>query len=153
MTWRVPVLSQSTLNLCWEACGRMLWGWRHTTSPQSWTTYATRAGRFGTLNTGLAENQMDGFYLQLGIRSLQAPQGKNIRHALKWSPVIITSVHQAQGHAMVVVGHTGSAYTIINPCGVQAVDFDTGVDSCSAATTPLPLATVDGALGQYIWYW
>jgi hypothetical protein len=131
----------------------MLWGWRHTTSPQSWASYATRAGAYSTMNSGLSEGQMDTFYRQLGIRALQSPQGKNIRHALKWSPVIITSVRQAQGHAMVVVGHTGAGYTIINPCGVESVDFDTGSDSCAAATTVLPSGTVETALGRYIWYW
>jgi hypothetical protein len=154
MAWQVPVISQSTLNLCWEACGRMLWGWRNRTTTQSWTNYATRAGAYARMNSGLSEQQMDSFYRQIGIRSLQGPQGKNIRHALKWSPVILTSVRQAQGHALVVVGHTSVNYTVINPCGVQAVDFDqAGADSCAAATIQLAASTVEAELGQFIWYW
>src|SRR5690242_2598876 len=27
-TWTVPVYTQRTANLCWEACARMTWEWR-----------------------------------------------------------------------------------------------------------------------------
>jgi papain like cysteine protease AvrRpt2 len=153
VTWQVPVISQSTINLCWEACGRMLWGWRNKTTAASWANYAARAGAFGTLNAGLIERQMDTYYRQLGIRSLEGAQGKNIRYALKWSPVIITSVSQAQGHAMVVVGHGPGSYRVVNPCALLELDFETDTNVCSAATKSLPATSVDGQLGKFIWYW
>lgn len=151
--WNVPVISQRSTALCWEASARMLWGWKHRTSAQSWATYKAKAGPFAELNTGLIEKQMDVFYKQLGIRSLESPQGKNIRHALKWTPVIITSVAQMQGHAMVVVGHSGAGYRIVNPCGVMEVDFESDEAVCGAATKLLSNAAVEGELGKFIWYW
>jgi hypothetical protein len=106
------------------------------------------------MNHGLLEGQMDVFYRQLDIRSLASPAGKNIRLALKWSPVIVTSTRQVRGHAMVVIGHSMGSYTVINPCAVQVVDFNQpSGDSCTAASLPLPEAEIDGSLGAYIWYW
>ena len=154
MAWQVPVISQRTLSLCWEACGRMLWGWRHKNNPQSQNMYSQRAGVYAQMNAGLSEQQMDKFYGQLGIRSLMNPLGKNIQHALKWTPVIVTSIRQVQGHALVVIGHNKGMYTVINPCAVQVVDFSqSGGDACTAASTPLPDSQIEGSLGQYMWYW
>lgn len=154
MAWQVPVFSQRTLALCWEACARMLWGWRYKNSAQSWNVYAQKSGAYGRMNVGLSEQQMDTFYRQLGIRSLKKPSGRNIRHALKWSPVIVTSIKQAQGHALVVTGHNSGKYAVVNPCAVQVVNFDEASgDLCTAASKPLPESEIDSALGQYIWYW
>ena len=154
MEWRVPVISQTTLSLCWEACARMLWGWRYKNTPKSWNAYTQKSGLYARMNQGLSQQQMDVFYRKLGIRSLRNPSGKNIRHALQWTPVIVTSIRQVQGHAMVVIGHNSGNYKIINPCGVQVVDFNQpGGDSCTAASMPFPERAIESTLGQYIWYW
>lgn len=154
MTWKVPVISQRTTSLCWEACGRMLWAWRKKSTPQSRKMYSLKAGTYGRMKQGLFEQQMDVFYRQLGIRSLKNPSGENIRHALKWTPVIVTSVDKGKGHAMVVTGHNKGKYSIINPCAVQVVNFATpSGDSCSAASILIPEQGIDKSLGQYIWYW
>lgn len=154
MNWQVPVISQRTLSLCWEASARMLWGWRYKNSKQCWNMYSQKAGTYARINNGLSEQRMDVFYRQLGIRSLRNPSGKNIQHALKWSPVIVTSTKQAQGHALVVIGHNSRRYTVINPCAVQVVNFARpGSDSCTAASKPLHVSEIESQLGQYIWYW
>ncbi len=154
MSWQVPVISQRTPSLCWEACARMLWGWHHGNKPDSSNMYAKRAGNYTRMNQGLSEQHMDAYYRQLGIRSLQRPLGKNILHALQWSPVIVTSISQVQGHALVVIGYNSGKYEVINPCAVQMVNFgQPGEGSCTAASTMLPDSEIDNKLGKYIWYW
>ena len=77
-SWTVPVDTQRAPNLCWEACARMMWVWRF----KKLDAYSKRAGTYLTLDRGLTEQQMDGFYKQLGLRSLAGPSGANLRHAL-----------------------------------------------------------------------
>jgi papain like cysteine protease AvrRpt2 len=150
--YRVPMISQTTEKLCWEACGKMLWLWRH----KKILDYGARAGAFATMNSGLVESQMDVFYKQLGLRALEKPRGANVRHALGWGPVIITSVDKATGHAMVVSGFDGRNYDIVNPCGVASMDFETDSNVttvCDATVTTLAAQDVDTKLGTHIWYW
>ena len=149
----IPVFSQRTLALCWEACGRMMWHWRYRNNSQQRGKYNQKAGNYLSTTTGLTEPQMTTFYQQLGIRSLANPGGRNVRHALRWTPVIVTSLGQRTGHAMIVAGHNRGSYSVINPCGVQVVNFGGGADSCSAATIPIAEAQLDGNLGTRIWYW
>jgi len=147
--WQVPVHSQSSIKLCWEACGRMLWDWRF----KSLAGYNGQAGTFLNVATGLNESQMDVFYTQLGLRGLSAPQGKNLRHALSWTPVIFTNVNQATGHAMVLAGFNRLTrkYTVVNPCLYETVDFDSGGDSCSAGTALRTVNEVEDSLGGRMW--
>jgi hypothetical protein len=147
--WKVPVYGQRTLTVCWEACARSMWHWRY----KNLKNYAKRAGNYVKRNSGLNEVQMDLFYRQLGLRSLKNAKGANLKHALKWTPVIFTDIDQISGHAMVAIEHIGNYYTVINPCARQVVHFDGQPDSCSGGTVPLPSAQVEGKLGQYIWYW
>jgi hypothetical protein len=154
MAYNVPVYSQSTLNRCWEACGHMLWDWFYRNNRRQRQRYARRAGSYATLDRGLSEQEMTRFYAQLGIRSLRNPGGRNVRHALRWTPVIITSVHQTTGHAMVVTGYANGNYTVVNPCAQQIVSFEPGAsDSCTAGSVRRARADVDDPLGAYIWYW
>ena len=132
----------------------MLWAWRYSKNSRMRHLYPQKAGPYASMNRGLSEQQMDLFYSGLGMRSLTHVSGQNVRHALGWSPVIVTSVTQVQGHALVVVGHSGGQYRVVNPCLVQAVDFSsTGADTCTAGTRPMPATDIDNTLGQYIWYW
>jgi len=132
----------------------MMWLWRYRQNAVMRSRYAQQAGSYATMNQGLLEPQMDVFYRRIGLRSLRSPSGRNVQHALRWTPVIVTSVSQAQGHAMVVVGYNGGQYTIINPCLVETVSFDPqGTDTCTSGVRPMPHATVEANLGQYIWYW
>ncbi len=150
--WMVPVFSQKTEKLCWEACARMLWHWRH----KSLKGYSTKAGKYLKIETGLTEKQMNVFYKKLGMRSFKNPKSGNLRKALKSSPVIFTSMKKKSGHAMITTAYGGAKYTVVNPCAVMTVDFDgEGGDStsCSAGTTKLAKAKVEGPLGSYIWYW
>src|SRR5258708_3990816 len=100
MAWIVPVFSQRTPNVCWEACARMMWHWRH----KNLNNYATKAGPYANRDTGLTQIQMDEFYKLLGMRSLSQAKGMNLRHALNWTPVIFTDIRQTAGHAMVLTG-------------------------------------------------
>src|SRR5262245_35821608 len=92
--WQVPVLAQTTPEVCWEACARMMWQWRF----KNLNGYAAKAGSWASKKTGLTQMQMDAFYQLLGLRSLTGAKGANMRHALGWSPVIFTSVDQVAGH-------------------------------------------------------
>jgi hypothetical protein len=132
----------------------MMWLWRYRRNTVMQSLYAQRAGNYATMNQGLSEQQMDIFYRRLGLRSLGRPSGRNVRHALGWSPVIVTSIRQTFGHAMLVVGHNGGRYTIVNPCLVQTVDFGPqGVNTCTAGTRSMSDTVIEADLGQYIWYW
>jgi hypothetical protein len=151
--YRVPVFSQRTLNLCWEACGRMMWHWRYRNNPRRRAQYSSVAGNYLRLNTGLSESRMNSFYRQLGMRALPRARGANLRHALRWTPVIFTSTSRVSGHAMVLAGYSGGRYTVVNPCAIEVADFTGGPDSCTAGTVPRTRAQVEGTLGNYIWYW
>jgi len=148
-THRVPVLVQSTMSLCWEACARMMWSWRH----RGLRGYQRRAGRTLEIQAGLSEAQMDTFYRRLGMRSLRNPRPANLQHALNWSPVIFTSMNPQSGHALLATGYTGAAYLVANPCAVQVIDFGSESGSCQAGSGPIPAPTVESHLGTFIWYW
>jgi ABC-type bacteriocin/lantibiotic exporter with double-glycine peptidase domain len=148
--WTVPVYTQRTPNLCWEACARMMWHWRH----KNLDTYGKAAGTYLNLDTGLTQWQMDAFYKQLGLRSLTGARGVNLRHALGWTPVIVTNSDQVTGHAMVLAGVNANQYTVVNPCAIEAVDFEKNSAVCSSAgILSLTRAEVEKPLGSYMWYW
>ena len=147
--WTIQVYTQRTPNVCWEACARMMWQWRH----KSLDNYAKTAGAYANLDAGLTQWQMDAFYKELGLRSLADGKGVNLRHALGWTPVIFTSTDQVTGHAMVLSGVNGTRYTVVNPCAVQAVDFEHDSNVCSASTVSRTRPEVEKTLGSYIWYW
>ena len=147
--WSVQSFSQTTISLCWEACARMLWHWKN----KSLNGYSQKAGKFLTVKTGLTEQQMDSFYKSLGLRSLTPAQGKNVRYALQWSPVIFTDINKAFGHAMVASGFNQGVYSVVNPCTTMSVDFDKNMDTCTAGTLQRAQAEVDEPFGSIIWYW
>ena len=155
MAWtNVQVFSQSTESLCWEACARMMWHWRY----KGIGNYGKKAGNWVNRNTGLKQLQMDLFYKQLGLRSLQNAKGANVRHALKWTPVIFTELGKIDGHAMVTIGYNDRSgeYTVINPCSLATINFDDqggSTSTCTGGTVQLSGAKIEGALGSYIWYW
>jgi hypothetical protein len=147
--WPVPVLAQTTAALCWEACARIMWQWRHKTL----VGYPLRAGNYLRMTTGLTQAQMNSFYTQLGMRGLASPKGSNLKHALTWSPVIFTDINKTTGHAMVLSGFSSGKYTVVNPCAVQSIDFDTGANTCQAGVLKRAAKDVEGPLGAVMWYW
>jgi Papain-like cysteine protease AvrRpt2 len=147
--WKVPIYAQSTLALCWEACGRMMWHWRHN----SLNGYSPKAASYLNIRTGLAQVQLNGFYTTLGLRPLRNARGKNLRHALQWTPVVFTSTSKVSGHAMVAIEFYKNQYRVINPCAVEVVSFGDGSDSCQGGTVLLTKQGVEGSLGPFIWYW
>lgn len=148
--WRVPAIPQKTIKLCWEAVAQSMWVWRYKNK----NNYSKKAGNYLKMNRGLLEREMDVFYKKLGILSLKNPRGENVRHALKWSPVIITEMGKQAGHALLVTGFDGKQnYSIVNPCAVLVLNFGGGPNSCSAGTNQLSKAHVDSKLGSFIWYW
>lgn len=154
MAYNVPVYSQSTINRCWEACGHMMWDWYYRNMRRQRARYATRAGRYATMDRGLSEQEMTRFYNRLGIRHLRNPRGTNVQHALRWTPVIVTSTSEVQGHAMVVTGFGNGSYNVVNPCAEMVVSFEEGAtDSCTAGGVRLPQSQLESRLGGYIWYW
>ncbi len=147
--WQVPVLSQRTPALCWEACARMMWQWKY----KKIAGYTAKAGEYATKQTGLTELQMDQFYKLLGLRSLMNPKGANLQHALTWSPVIFDNIDPDGGHAMVLTGYNGEKYTIVNPCASRVIDFGSDDDVCAAGVLERTQPQVEKLLGQYMWYW
>jgi hypothetical protein len=150
--WAVPILSQKTGALCWEACARMVWHWKHG----SMQGYKAAAGRFLKRQDGLPQSEMDVFYKALGMRSIAHPGASDLQRALGRSPAIFTSIEKAAGHAMVAAGFVGGIYQIIDPCFEAVVTFnEDGSDSmvCTGGTTPRPAVAVEGPLGVFIWHW
>lgn len=149
MPWPVIPFSQSTDKLCWEACARMLWNWRH----KSMNGYRAPKDLTGEWN----HTRMDGFYRSLGLRSFHHPKGPNLRHALRWSPVIFTEVEKKAGHALVAMGLEKETYLTINPCGLEMIDYEnedtSGTAKCEAQEKRLLAKEVERKLGTYIWYW
>jgi len=147
--WSVQNFSQSTPKLCWEASARMMWQWKN----KNLDGYSEKAAQYLNTDRGLTQQEMDKFYRTLGLRSLSGAEGKNLRYALQWSPVVFTDINKASGHAMVATGYYNGVYTVANPCAVMSVDFDTGADACTAGTLRRTKDQVDKPLGSYIWYW
>lgn len=147
--WKVPVLSQASGKLCWEACGRIMWKWRF----KNLAGYAKKADGYLKIDKGLTEEEMDDFYHLLGLRSLPKPKGANLRYALQWSPVVVTNVRESTGHAVVLSGFKDGKYTEINPCAVEAVDFEADSMTCQAGVLELQQPAVEDPLGTYMWYW
>jgi hypothetical protein len=147
--WKVPVFTQSSAKLCWEACARMMWKWRF----KDLDGYAAKAGDYAKLDKGLIEDELDTFYKILGLRSLVGPKGKNLQFALSWSPVIITAGDRSQAHACVLAGFENGKYIEVNPCSVESVDFETDSTTCEAKTLKIKSADLEGGLGKYMWYW
>ncbi len=131
----------------------MMWGWRWQTSGVKLGEYRAKAGAIAKLDRGLDDAEMTKFYESLGMRSLGKAKGSNVRYALAWTPVIITSVNEARGHAMIVSGRRGNLYTLINPAGVQTIDFTGGGDTQAVTETFQPQSAIDRTLGPSIWYW
>ena len=163
--WNVPIYQQRTAELCWEACGHMMWDWHHRADKLRQSQYNLVLPGVANVNRGLNHREMDFVYKRLSLRSLQNPKGQNVRHALRWSPVVVTSADRRVGHAMVVTQHINGRYVVINPCSDQRVEFaldpatgavtdGTGRSVCGAATeSSMPEAEIDRQLGQFIWYW
>ncbi len=150
----VPVISQRTINLCWEACGHMMWDWKYQKDKANRAQYASQAGQYARMNAGLSGMQCDPYYRQLGMHSTLNASGINIRNALTWSPVVITSVSRVKGHVMIAIGHNSGKYSIINPCAALAVNFESSsAGSCIGGSSKLPETKIDQELGHYIWYW
>ena len=165
---KVPAISQRTMNLCWEACARMMWSWRHG----GLKGYAEKAGRDAKLDAGKTLLQMDTFYRKLGMLSFKHSTAglggigsrfpgydidgmfhANLRHKLNSSPMIMTLVGKEQGHAMVCNGYTAKGYEIVDPCGVATLDFDVGSESCAVANTSIDTKRVTAEAGAFYWYW
>jgi hypothetical protein len=125
----------------------MMWNWRHRDNPVMQSQYALKQPGLMTVNRTTDEEGMDRIYKLLDLRSLKNPKGQNVRFALQWSPVIVTSVDPTTGHAMVISGHVGGKYVVVNPCGRFAND------ECSAGESQMPELDIDGKLGDFIWYW
>ena len=151
---RVPMYSQPTIELCWEACGRMMWHWRRG----SLNGYQQAAGRYAQMSRGLSENELDAFCRQLGLRSLSPATGTDLLRLLAKAPVYFVGADQNGKHAMVAVGYdlAAASYAVNNPCSVMSVNFDendNSIGSCQAGSTNLSFVAVEKELGRFLWYW
>ena len=147
--WNVPMYGQRTPQVCWEACAHMMFDWRHAGNPAMNAGYAAMLA--GIPLRGLTHQEMNLVYARLGLRALQHPQGQNVRHALQWSPTIVTWTDQVLGHAMVIRGRANGRYVVLNPCAVQEVDENR--NTCAAGELNFAEAEVERKLGDFVWYW
>ncbi len=148
--WNVEPQMQRTPDICWEATLRMMWHWRYKGDADKLGEYNRRLVNLVTVDRRLSDIQMDRLYLHFGLRSLANPQGKNVRHALGWSPVtVIVSDPQIGDHAVVISGSTADGrYVVVDPCGVH-----NRIECLAANETTRSAADIDGKLGFFIWYW
>lgn len=153
-SYRVPMYTQSTIALCWEACGRMMWHWKRG----NLTGYPQAAGRYLQMARGLHDPELDAFCRQLGMQSLSPAKGTDLLRLLAKGPVYFVGADQNGKHAMVAVGYDLAAanYAVNNPCSVMSINFDvTGnsTGSCQAGSTNLSFVGVEGTLGRFLCYW
>lgn len=149
----VPLVSQPTEYLCWEACGRAMWLWHHH---KKLIGYDKKGASWVTLQKGLTFQEMTSFYTALGLRELGGATGAKLRNALGWSPVVCCRGDRVQGHAMVVKGLAGDRYFIMDPSGKLEVVFDEAggaTASPTAAITKIPRVEFEKTLYPKIWYW
>src|SRR5580658_432134 len=110
MKWTIHVYTQRTAQLCWEACGRMMWHWKHNGLHVK--TYSEKAGNFLLVQTGLVDKDLDQFYRRLGMRGARA-SGSCWRQALVLSGVIFTQGYKGRGHALVAAGANTDSYEVV----------------------------------------
>ena len=157
-SYKLSPISQKE-ELCWEACGKMLWEWKHNANTAMKGNYNNFAGMYFLMKKGgLNSTEMTKFYKRLGLRSYflqtgKGAKGHNVTHALKWSPVIVTTAHGQDGHAIIVIGHENGKYRVLDPCHTHTMNFETGANQCQAGETLVPDKEFDAALEPNIWYW
>jgi hypothetical protein len=158
VTYRIQIVSQKTEKTCWEACARMMWIWRH----RNLAGYSAAAGIYENLDQGMDDTNAIIFYtLCLGMRNLRFPKGANLRHALKWTPVIIMDRNRrrnSQGHVMVACAYdpVKHKYLVANPQQVEKISFDEAGNGTVTSTAGLvwrPEKAVDAGLDTYMFYW
>ena len=146
--WNVPAYTQRTPDVCWEACGRMLWDWRYRADPEMKSKYALKVRGIVNIVRRLSYAEVDIVYRRLGLRGLKNPQGQNVRHALTWTPVIVISVYPNLKHARVISGHINGRYSVIDPCGQN-----NGVKCLGVTESEMAAFVIDSRLGDFMWYW
>lgn len=156
--YQMNIISQKTPEVCWKATGRMMWNWKHNNNQTMKNNFNSYAGMFAVMNRGLDADEMKQFHSRLGLRTYGNETGKNasgsnLRHALQWSPVIISLQGQIDGHAVVVIDHSKGVYTLINPCLKNVINLETGKHSCTAGVVSVPENQIDSSLTPNIWYW
>jgi hypothetical protein len=157
--WSVEVLTQRTAAICWEACGRMMWNWKHSSESAAARTasYLQRAGRFATLDRGLQEPEMNTFYSGLGVRHQRNAGASALRSALRSSPVVLILGRGETRHACLCLGETPGrrpTYRIVNPCSSLVIDFGTDSAVCTASgTADIGAGNVESRMGRWVWFW
>jgi papain like cysteine protease AvrRpt2 len=157
--WNVEVLTQQTAAMCWEACARMMWYWRHSSESADGrrASYLGKAGRFASLNRGMQEPEMNIFYTQLEMRSNRSAGASALRTALTTSPVVLILGRHETRHACLCAGFTEGrqpTYRIVNPCSALTVDFVTDNQVCTASgTSDIGARNVESRMGGWIWFW
>lgn len=157
--WRVEMVTQRTAAVCWEACARMMWNWRHSSESADArrASYLRTAGAFATLDRGMQEPEMNTFYSRLGMGHRRHAGPSALRSALRDSPVTLILGRGETRHACLCLGFTAGrrpTYRIANPCSTLAIDFDTDSQVCTASgTSDIGAVSVESRMGRWIWFW
>jgi hypothetical protein len=149
---RVPLITQRTLALCWEAAGHMLYLWRH---PGDEAGYRTAAGSFLRRSTGLREDQLAAFYVsRLGMVERSTTQLTG--NLLARSPVITALGDDRTAHAVAIIGVETDDYRtflISNPCLQEVIDFGSGAGSCTGGEVEMSRDDLVARLRPRFWYY
>lgn len=155
MRWQVPLIGQTTIKTCWEACGHMMWLFRY---PGDEAGYRRQGGPTLTNMAGLSIPNTDTFYRSLGMQGSQHADLGFIDHQLELGPMIVLlGLTQGYVHAEVLVGLQNRRYILNNPQGVARISFNDEVDSTDTAD-PAQDATVQTCRASrfkepWVWWW
>ena len=95
---RVKLICQQKDYMCWEACARLLYTWKHGGNSSD---YERLVSGYIALGRGLHRSEMGYLYChRLGMALHPKP-----RHVIARSPLIWGTLTKAGGHAMLLVGY------------------------------------------------
>jgi hypothetical protein len=118
--WTIPPIPQYDITTCWEACGRMLFFWKHRRDKNQQgllAAYQQAAGKY--LNDYARKNlneERDFYSKRLGMKEANAQNPSIVEKYLQsHSPLVIRILENGVGHVMVLTGFSESNWYFVNP--------------------------------------
>lgn len=118
--WSVPPIAQYDVTTCWEACGRMLYFWRHQhvkNQQAVLAAYRKAAGKYldDYFRKGL-KDERDYYCKHLLMKEGKGKDAAVVEAYLRHSPLVIRITPKGGGgHAMVLTGYSDRYWYFINP--------------------------------------
>jgi len=132
-------IAQRTPNLCWEACAKMLYLWKHRTDKGAEAKYEELAASYVKLNRALSLGDPVAveFFHKLGAKRYKKVKIETLAVLLKTSPVVVGWTAETGGHAFVVIGSDAKQWAVINPMYDQTYSGGAIVIGKSDATSSM----------------